>query len=860
MPGVNRVLYNLDQRGETTPEERATARRNIDAISADEVAILFDDHYKVKQSPINMTFAANAVLRRLWQNPNGEIGAECNYIYDATQSASGFMSPADKTKLDGIAYGAEVNVQSDWNVNDDTLDSFIRNRPDLSIFATRTELDGRLQGKQDKLTAGNNITIDANNVISATADPQVQADWAQNDSSAVDYIKNRPQNLVQDPDYVHTDNNFTDADKTKLAGIEAGAEVNVKPDWNAAAGSDAEILNKPQNLVQDADYHHTDNNFTTAEKNKLAGIEAGAEVNVQSDWDQNDSSADDYIKHRPDLSVYATKSEVATDLAGKQDTLTAGSNITITNNVISATAEPQQQADWAQNDSSQVDYIKNRPQNLVQDADYVHTDNNFTDADKTKLAGIEAGAEANVQADWAQNDSSQDDYIKNRPDLSVYATKAEVNTGLAGKQDTLTAGSNISIVNNVISATAAPQEQADWAQTDSSAVDYIKNKPANIVQDPSYVHTDNNFTTTEKDKLAGIEAGAEVNVQSDWNQTDTTADDFIRNKPSIPAIPPMKNLVAGQGITITPGYSDVTISTDAAIPTLEWQQDNQGSTPTYNADRLTIHQDLHTVTMHGTTSGSGTPNLGYLAPPMQSAPATDKVLKVPSGSTVPVWDDFPTGPNVDQTFDGTSANAQSGVAIQAELNKKQKTLTAGSGITITSGANSDTVAWDYTVGRNLHVNQNNAIQTYLPGGAFSAPQGQSNSFTLLADAKFAGSYRLACRHNTEDKYELGISYYGSGTSSTVSFIGTETVIGTDNSVTTHQAVFIDQTVQYTPTSRFGGTAATPFDPATHKAIIYDGIGLIGPTSDCKIVLWKAGDGYVKIAFTAVEVGKVGATN
>ena len=806
MPGVNKVLYNLDQRGETTPEERATARRNIDAISADEVAVLFDDHYKVKQSPINMTFAANAVLRRLWQNPNGEIGAECNYIYNATQETAGFMSPQDKTKLDGIAYGAEVNVQSDWNVTDDTLDSFIRNKPDLSIFATRTELDGRLQGKQDKLTAGNNIVIDANNVISATADPQQQADWAQNDSSQVDYIKNRPQNLVQDPDYVHTDNNFTDADKTKLAGIEAGAEVNVKPDWDAVAGSDAEILNKPQNLVQDADYVHTDNNFTTAEKNKLADIEAGAEVNVQADWTENDSSSDSYIKHRPDLSVYATKSEVATDLAGKQDVLTAGSNITITNNVISATAAPQQQADWAQNDSSQVDYIKNRP------------------------------------------------------DLSVYATKSEVTSGLAGKQDTLTAGSNITIVGNTISATAAPQQQADWAQNDSSQVDYIKNRPQNLVQDANYVHTDNNFTTAEKNKLAGVESGAEVNVQADWNTVDDTLDSFIRNKPNIPVIPAMKNLVAGQGITITPGYSDVTISTDAAIPTLEWQQTNQGASPTFNADRLTIHQDFHTVTMHGSASGSGSPNLGFLAPPLQSAPATDKVLKVASGSSVPIWDDFPTGPTVDQTFDGTSTNAQSGVAIKAELDKKQKTLTAGSGITITSGANSDTVAWDYTVGRNLHVNQNNAIQTNLPGGAFSAPQGQSNSFTLLADAKFAGSYRLACRHNTEDKYELGISYYGSGTSSTVSFIGTETVIGTDDSVTMHQAVFIDQTVQYTPTSRFGGTAATPFDPTVHKAIIYDGIGLIGPTSDCKIVVWKASDGYVKIAFTAVEVGKVGATN
>lgn len=44
----------------------------------------------------------------------------------------------------------------------------------------------------------------------------------------------------------------------------------------------------------------------------------------------------------------------------------------------------------------------------------------------------------------------------------------------------------------------------------------------------------NDYTTNEKTKLAGIEAGAEVNVQADWDQTTTTADDYIKNKPSIP--------------------------------------------------------------------------------------------------------------------------------------------------------------------------------------------------------------------------------------------------------------------------------------------------------------------------------------
>ena len=57
---------------------------------------------------------------------------------------------------------------------------------------------------------------------------------------------------------------------------------------------------------------------------------------------------------------------------------------------------------------------------------------------------------------------------------------------------------------------------------------------SDFVSDASYVHTDNNFTTALKDKLDGIEAGAEVNVQADWNEADSTDDAFIKNKPTIP--------------------------------------------------------------------------------------------------------------------------------------------------------------------------------------------------------------------------------------------------------------------------------------------------------------------------------------
>lgn len=55
-----------------------------------------------------------------------------------------------------------------------------------------------------------------------------------------------------------------------------------------------------------------------------------------------------------------------------------------------------------------------------------------------------------------------------------------------------------------------------------------------VVKDGTKQLSDENFTKLLKDKLDAIDDGAQVNVQSDWNQTDTTADDYIKNKPVIP--------------------------------------------------------------------------------------------------------------------------------------------------------------------------------------------------------------------------------------------------------------------------------------------------------------------------------------
>ena len=63
----------------------------------------------------------------------------------------------------------------------------------------------------------------------------------------------------------------------------------------------------------------------------------------------------------------------------------------------------------------------------------------------------------------------------------------------------------------------------------------------------------NDYTTAEQTKLSGIATGAEVNVQADWNQTTNTADDYIKNKPIIPAPADGSEtkVTAGTNVTVT---------------------------------------------------------------------------------------------------------------------------------------------------------------------------------------------------------------------------------------------------------------------------------------------------------------------
>ena len=150
---------------------------------------------------------------------SGNINIDPREYNVATTTTDGLMSSTDKVKLNGIASGAEVNVQADWNVSDSTSDAYIKNKP--TIPAAQVNADWNAVNGLAKIL--NKPEIPA---------AQVNTDW--NAVSGKAQILNTPTLAA-----VASSGSYTDL--TNKPSIPA-AQVNA--DWNAVSGK-AQILNKP---------------------------------------------------------------------------------------------------------------------------------------------------------------------------------------------------------------------------------------------------------------------------------------------------------------------------------------------------------------------------------------------------------------------------------------------------------------------------------------------------------------------------------------------------------------------------------------------------------------------------------------
>lgn len=207
----------------------------------------------------------------------------------------------------------------------------------------------------------------------------------------------------------------------------------------------------------------------------------------------------------------------------------------------------------------------------------------IVDAQGTHTATINDGADGQGSGDMLKvdYDTNGNGIVDNAEKVNNHTVESDVPSNAVFTDTTYTAGTGIDITDGVISNT---QTSANWGnitgtlseQTDlnnalDNKVDKITDKGLST----------NDYTTTEKEKLAGIAAGAEKNVNADWNST--SGDSQILNKPTL-------SIVATSG-----SYSD--LSDKPTIPTVPTNlssfTDDLGSNPTHTHEQyLTEHQDI----------------------------------------------------------------------------------------------------------------------------------------------------------------------------------------------------------------------------------------------------------------------------
>lgn len=144
------------------------------------------------------------------------------------------------------------------------------------------------------------------------------------------------------------------------------------------------------------------------------------------------------------------------------------------------------------------------------------------------------------------------------------------------------------------------QIQSDWNETDNTKLDFIKNKPTGLTQIQSdWNETNNTLVDYIKNKPV-IPAGQ---IQSDWTQGNFLALDYIKNKPTIPATQLQSNW------TETDSTKLDFILNKPTVPTAQIQSD-WTQTNTSLLDYIKHKPSLATVATTGSYSDlTGTPTV-----------------------------------------------------------------------------------------------------------------------------------------------------------------------------------------------------------------------------------------------------------
>lgn len=360
-----------------------------------------------------------------------------------------------------------------------------------NVAAEQTQLAQDIAGKQDQLTAGANITIQ-NNVISASGGGgtiDIDTTVTPNSQHAVtsEGIYNAIQTAKTAVETQHTtDINRIDgelagkASTTSVTTLRGDMEDEIERVEGDYQGADT-ALDTRLTAVETAQTT-TEGKVTTLQQ-EVATV--GLHTTAIQRLNRRLSTAEDNITQlQTDTSqLSGTVQGMQTTIQGKQDQLTAGTNITIQNNVISAsgggsitldndvtqnsqngvkssgiyTAIQNAKSDMATQDAAiQADLtaLTTRVGDVEDDVEQAQTDiSTLQTGQQTLTTNLSTETSARETADQALRvDVNANASAINTLRTNTNASITQLQTDVAGKQDQLTAGSNITIENNVISA------------------------------------------------------------------------------------------------------------------------------------------------------------------------------------------------------------------------------------------------------------------------------------------------------------------------------------------------------------------------------------------------------------------------
>ena len=765
---------------------------------------------------------------------------------NATEAESGLMSAADKTKLDGIAEGAEANVQSDWNVTNTTSDAYIKNKPTAlladggnadtvnnhtvetnvpagAVFTDTVYTHPNYTAKTNGLYK---ITVDNTGHVSGTksvskADITALGIPAQdttyggagtnlglvksggdvtisngvitvNDDShnhIIGNIDNLQATLDSKVDKVEGSRLITTSEASKLESLVIGeggqVEISGKVNVNNVEGLDEKLDTKVDKVNGKG---LSTNDYTTEEKGKLAGIETGANKTIV------DSALSSTSANPVQNKIINTKFDsIQADIDSKVDAV-AGKGLstndltaTLKSNYDAAYTHSQQAhapsdaeknvivgiqkngTDLTVNSSTRKVNITvpTKTSDLTNDSNFATTTdlnakvdkvtgkglstNDYTTAEKDKLAAIEDGANKTI-VDTALSSTSTNpvqnkvintkfNSVQSDIDSKVPSTRT-VNGKALSANITLSASdvgalpstTQIPSIDGLATETYVDNKVAGIVDSAPATLDTLNELAAALGDDPNFATTvatqigtkvdkvdgkglsTNDYTTTEKTKLSGIAEGAEVNQNAFSNivvgSTTVAADSKTDTL----------TLVAGTNVTLTPDATNDKITIES--------KDTVYTHPSYTAKssglyKITVNSTGH-VSATAAVAKSDITGLGIPAQDTTYSDATTSASGLMSSDDKTKLNGIATGAEVNQN--AFSNIAIGNTTIAADSKTDTLTLVAGDNVTLTPDATNDkiTIASKDTIYTHPSYTARTGVptanQTPAFGGTFNVSQ------------------------------------------------------------------------------------------------------------------------------------------